>query len=76
MSQNKQLYVCYIEFKKVFDSLNHKLLWSCLGQYYWNWSTDAQLMYSSASSCVKILYPVIKPLPLSNVIKESDSGVY
>ena len=30
MSQKKQLYVCYIDFKKAFDSINHKLLWSCL----------------------------------------------
>ena len=27
LSQKKQLYVCFVDFKK---ALNHKLLWSCL----------------------------------------------
>ena len=33
LSQKKQLYVCFVDFKKAFDSINHTLLWSCL-----NWS--------------------------------------
>ena len=30
LSQKKQLYVCFVDFKKAFDSINHTLLWSCL----------------------------------------------
>ena len=59
--------VCCVHFKKAFDSINYKLLWSQM-------LAVLQSMYSSATSVSR--YPVIKPLPLSNVKKESDRGVY
>ena len=56
IGQMKQLYVCYVDFKKAFDSINHKLLWSCLRHIGIRQRMLAvlQSMYSSASSCVKI----------------------
>ena len=56
LSQKKHLYVCYVDFKKAFDSVNHTLLWSCLVNFGVSHRTLTvlQSMYASAYSCVKI----------------------
>ena len=56
LSQKKHLYVCYVDFKKAFDSVNHTLLWSCLVNFGVSHRTLTvlQSMYATASSCVKI----------------------
>ena len=77
MSQKKQLYVCYVDFKKAFDSINHKLLWSCLKGIL-ELVNRCLLFYNPCTPLHPHVsrYPVTKPLPLSHVKKESDRGVY
>ena len=50
------LYVCYVDFKKAFDSVNHSLLWTKLCQLGISHQMlrILQLIYATATSCVKV----------------------
>ena len=56
LNNRKSLYVCYVDFKKAFDNINHRLLWKKLV----NMKISQQMLemlqsiYSNAKSCLKL----------------------
>ena len=83
LTTGKSLHMCYVDFRKAFDSVNHTLLWVQLAEIEVSNKLlpVVQSMYANATSCIKLsrntvtFYEVWNTIP-SHVKEGSGRGAY
>ena len=73
LSKHNTLYVCYVDFKKAFDCVDHSLLWTKLINLGISHKILAilQSMYAAAASCIKISkYEVTDQFPCQKGVRQ------